>query len=159
MRGTGQSYICWRRRGRWRLLPDAAMCCLRISRRRRSSCCRTVCASRPSSRAKSPSSRRITRARTTASRTRIILLSMSRTMMMIVSCPRRLSIMALTIMMLLNLKMTTAEMRMSSRRNRITAIWPLKSKLPILIKHSACRSCCWIWVRTAMCAVAAASAV
>ena len=122
--GIGQTFICWRWRGRWRLLPDAAMCCLRISRKRRSSCCRTACVSRPSSRAKSLSSRRITRARTTASRTRIIRLRMSRTMTRTVSCPRRRSIMALTIMMLqMSLRMMTrAERKMSSRRNRITAI-------------------------------------
>ena len=63
----------------------------------------------------------------------------------------------MTMLLTMRTRMTKAT-RTSSSRSVIITTWHRRSSLPISTKASVCRRCCWIWARTAMCAVVAANA-
>ena len=160
-----RKFICSRLRALSPLWRGALTCCRRMWRRQHSSYYRTVCANRPSNSRKSRSSRTITKTKMKMSRITKIILTMiitTRTTK-IISCHLRhrpwITAMMTKMTMPPTTRMrTTKAMRTSSSRSAITAIWHRRNSLPISTRASACRRCCWIWVRTAMCAAAAASA-
>ena len=164
MQAIVRKFICWRLRALSPLWRGALTCCRRMWRRQRSLYCRTVCASHPSNSRKSRISRTITQATMKMSRiTKIILTMIITTRTKIISCHRRyrpwITAMMKKMTMPPTTRMrTTKARRTSSSRSAITAIWRRRNSLPISTRASACRRCCWIWARTAMCAAEAVSA-
>ena len=159
-----RKFICSRLRALSPPCRGALTCCRRMWRRQRSSCCRTVCASRPSNSPRSRSNRTITKTKKKTSRITKIILTMiitTRTTK-ITSCHHHrhwITAMMTTMTMLPTMRTrTTKATRTSSSRSVIIITWHRRSSLPISTKASVCRRCCWIWARTAMCAVAAANA-
>ena len=159
-----RKFICSRLRALSPPWRGALTCCRRTWRRQRSSCCRTVCVSRQSNSPRSRSNRTITKTKKKTSRITKIILTMkimTRTTK-ITSCRRHrpwITAMMTKMTMLPTMRTrTTKATRTSSSRSVMITTWHRRSSLPILTKASACRRCCWIWARTAMCAVVAANA-
>ena len=165
MQAIVRKFICWRLRALSPLWRGALTCCRRMWRRQRSLYCRTVCASHPSNSPRSRSSRTITKTKMKMSRITKIILTMiitTRTTK-IISCLLRhrswITAMMEKMTMPLTTRMrTTKARRTSSSRSAITVTWHRRNSLPISTRASVCRRCCWIWARTAMCAVEAVSA-